>query len=229
MHHTIYNIAIISLVVSVICAATIAFDILNGRRQHMWIMNIVWPVTALYAGPLGLIAYVAFGRAPIGQKMAGMEGHRHPQKQKPFWQSVVVGATHCGAGCTLGDLLAEWFLFFVPLSFFGQQIFTAWLIDFVAAFILGIAFQYFTIKPMRNLTARQGLIAALKADTLSLTAWQVGMYGWMALVVFVFFDHTPEKNGPIFWSMMQVAMLCGFATSYGVNWWLLRSGIKETM
>jgi len=28
---------------------------------------------------------------------------------------------------------------------------------------------------------------------------------------------------------MQVAMLSGFATSYPVNWWLIRSGIKEKM
>jgi hypothetical protein len=29
--------------------------------------------------------------------------------------------------------------------------------------------------------------------------------------------------------MMQIAMLCGFLTSYPVNWWPLRSGIKEMM
>ena len=25
-----------------------------------------------------------------------------------------------------------------------------------------------------------------------------------------------------FWFMMQIAMLCGFATAYPVNWWLIR-------
>jgi hypothetical protein len=29
--------------------------------------------------------------------------------------------------------------------------------------------------------------------------------------------------------MMQIAMLCGFVTSYPVNWWLLRAGLKEKM
>lgn len=29
--------------------------------------------------------------------------------------------------------------------------------------------------------------------------------------------------------MMQIAMLAGFLTAYPVNWWLLRSGIKEKM
>lgn len=38
-----------------------------------------------------------------------------------------------------------------------------------------------------------------------------------------------ETDTPSFWFMMQIAMLCGFATSYPVNWWLLRSGIKKKM
>jgi Domain of unknown function (DUF4396) len=29
--------------------------------------------------------------------------------------------------------------------------------------------------------------------------------------------------------MMQIAMIFGFCTSYPVNWWLLRRGIKEPM
>jgi hypothetical protein len=35
---------------------------------------------------------------------------------------------------------------------------------------------------------KEGLIAALKADTLSLTAWQVGMYGFMVFAQFYLFS-----------------------------------------
>jgi len=38
------------LPVACVCAAIIAIDLLGGHRQHMWIMNVVWPITALYAG-----------------------------------------------------------------------------------------------------------------------------------------------------------------------------------
>ena len=41
--------------------------------------------------------------------------------------------------------------------------------------------------------------------------------------------HRAEVDTPEFWFLMQVAMLSGFATSYPVNWWLIRSGIKEKM
>lgn len=96
------------------------------------------------------------------------------------------------------------------------------------AFLFGIAFQYFTIKPMKNLSVGKGLVAALKADALSLTAWQVGMYGWMAIVIFVLFGEIPKTN-PAFWFMMQIAMVAGFLTSYPANWWLLKKRIKERM
>jgi hypothetical protein len=82
---------------------------------------------------------------------------------------------------------------------------------------------------MRNLSPRQGLIAALKADALSLSAWQVGMYGWMAVAVFLIFGHELRIDDPSFWFMMQIAMITGFFSAYPVNCWLLATGIKERM
>jgi len=97
------------------------------------------------------------------------------------------------------------------------------------AFLIGITFQYHTIKPMQQLSPARGIVAALKADTLSLTAWQVGMYGWMAIATFAIFGTELDSGKPVFWFMMQIAMLAGFLTSYPVNAWLVRAGIKERM
>src|ERR1051326_5045729 len=151
--------AIIALSTAAVSAGYIAFDIARGNRQEMWIMYVVWPVTALWSGVLGLWAYIRFGRSST----------------KPFPATVAVAATHCGAGCTLGDLLAEWIHAAAPFTIAGVALFGAWALDFALAFALGIAFQYLTIAPMRHLPPGKGLVRALKADTLSLTAWQVGM------------------------------------------------------
>lgn len=224
--------SICSLMLAVLCALIIVIDIVRGYRQHMWIMNIVWPVTALYSGPLGLWAYFKVGRLSIHRKMqeAKEQGAQPPAQSKPFWQSVGLAATHCGSGCTLGDLLAEGVvLSFFSFSLFGHRIFGAWVVDYILAFLFGIAFQYFTITPMKHLSPGKGLVAALKADSLSLSAWQIGMYGWMAIATFVIFGHELDKSDPVFWFIMQIAMLAGFVTSYPVNWWLVKSGIKEKM
>jgi hypothetical protein len=55
------------------------------------------------------------------------------------------------------------------------------------------------------------------------------MYGWMAIASFAVFQRELPTTDPVFWFMMQIAMLLGFLTSYPVNWWLLKAGIKERM
>jgi hypothetical protein len=122
-----------SLIVAGICFLIIVIDISTGRWQPMWIMNVVWPVTALYAGPLALWAYWRVGRATPDDEDAG----------KSFWQS--------------------------------------------------------------------------------------GMYGWMAVAMFLIFGHGLYKTGVVFWFIMQIGMLVGFITSYPMNWGLVRGGIKEAM
>ncbi len=221
----------VSLGAATLCALAIALDIAAGYRQHMWIMNAVWPVTALYAGPLALLAYYRVGRLSTERRVrqAKARGEEPPSMRKPFRQTAAVAATHCGAGCSLGDLVAEWLVFLAPLTLFGHHLFGAWAVNYAAAYTFGIAFQYFTIAPMRDLSLGRGILAAMKADTLSLSAWQIGMYGWMAIATFAIFGHELEQDSPVFWFMMQIGMLAGFLTAYPVNRWLLKKGLKEPM
>jgi hypothetical protein len=230
MAPTLNFISWIAVAAGIGCAAVVAVHAWR-HPQHMWIMDIVWPVTALYSGPLGLAAYWRFGRLSTREAFAAARRRQSepPSQRKSLTAMTAVAATHCGAGCTLGDLVAEWFVVAVPISLFGHHVFGTWALDFALAFVLGVAFQYLTIAPMRHLGPRDGLVAALKADALSLTAWQLGMYGWMAIVIFGIFGHELPKTSPVFWFMMQIAMLAGFATAYPVNWWLLRAGLKEKM
>ncbi len=223
--------AAISLALGGICAFIIACDEVR-RPQTMWIMNLVWPLTALFGSLLWLAAYYAWGRAPAPHD---------ERKDLPFPIMVGKGASHCGAGCTLGDLIAEWLAVAFPViavwfgwkSLFADKIFAIWVLDFILAFAIGVALQYFTIKPMRDLSVGGGIIAALKADIASISAWQVGMYGAMAIMQFGWFapayGGVAEVTTPIFWFAMQIAMLAGFVTAYPVNWWLIRAGWKERM
>lgn len=227
--HWLEVLSIVSLIIAGLCAAIIIFDLFAGHSQHMWIMNLVWPITALYFGPIALLAYFKIGRLSSHHAMMRAKERGEEMQKKPFWQMCSVAATHCGAGCTLGDIAAEWILFAFPFALFGHKIFAAWIADYILAFLLGIAFQYFTIKPMRKLSVGAGLAKTIQADTLSITFWQIGMYGWMAIATFLIFGRELEKTNPIFWFMMQIAMWLGFATSFPVNWWLLKHGVKEKM
>ena len=239
----LHTLSIAFLLLGLMCAVVIAVDLVR-HKQHMWIMNVVWPVTALF-GTLWIVwQYFTYGRlAEDARAKAAMARHEEMPSKKltPFPVMVGNGALHCGSGCTLGDIIAEWLVFLVPAiavwfgygSVFGDKIFAVWIVDYLFAYALGIVFQYFTIAPMRNLGFAAGIWAAIKADTLSLTAWQVGMYGFMAFAYFYLFGSVLgtklEVDTVEFWFMMQIAMICGFVTAYPVNWWLIRAGLKEKM
>jgi hypothetical protein len=192
----------------------------------MKIMEAVWPITALYFGPLAVWAYRAWGRPDSHRWQAG---HGDPPP-KPGHATTAVGVSHCGAGCTLGDIIAEFAVFGLGASVAGFTLGAEYIGDYLAAIALGIVFQYFAIAPMRGLSLRKGLIEAAKADVASLTAFEVGLFGWMGLTFFVFFP-APHLNpdSPAYWSLMQIGMIAGFVTAWPVDTWLIRAGIKEAM
>ncbi len=207
-------VAWISLAAAFLCAGIVSFD-LYRHPQKMAVMNVVWPITALYAGPLALWGYWKFGRAMV--------------RNKTYWEAVAVGATHCGAGCTLGDIIAEFVIFLTGFTIAGSVLFAQYVGDFALAYAFGVAFQYLAIVPMGGLSFREGVWAAIKADTLSLAAFEVGLFGWMALMHHALFHPPLRPDSVVYWFMMQVGMVVGYATSYPMNWWLIRSGIKEAM
>ncbi|HLH88064.1 MAG TPA: DUF4396 domain-containing protein [Xanthobacteraceae bacterium] len=227
-----------SLTLAGCCALVIAVDEVR-HPQQMWIMNVVWPVTALFGSLVALLGYFRYGR--VAARAEVMPAMKRGEESPPFPVMVAKGTCHCGSGCCIGDILAEWLTFFFPAvaiwlgwqSVFAEKTFAVWILDFLFAFVLGVVFQYFTIKPMRNLSPGRGLVEALKADTLSLTAWQLGMYSFMAFAQFYVFWRLLglrlEVNSVTFWFAMQLSMVTGFATSYPVNWWLVSKGIKEKM
>jgi putative flippase GtrA len=216
----------ISLAAGFLSAGAIGYDIYGrGMRQPMRVMEAVWPITALYLGPAGWFAYRRLGRATPSR---GEEADREDEISE--WQGVAVSATHCGAGCTLGDIIGEWVVFAGSLTIAGAALWPAYMLDFALAYLLGIVFQYFAIKPMSDLTRRQALWHAIRADTLSLIAFEVGLFGWMALVFFVLFPGPHLSPGhSAYWLMMQIGMALGLLTTYPINGWLVRRGIKHPM
>jgi hypothetical protein len=221
----------ISVALGVFCAIVIVVDE-TRHPQMMWIMNLVWPLTALYASVLGLWAYFALGRTMRKQVREGQPKQSHSDAASGglTWKQVTVSATHCGAGCALGDIVGENLVHAAGWKLWGEMLYADYLVTLVLAWVFGIAFQYFNIKPMKHLSAGQALLKSIQADTLTVLFFQIGMYAWMALVYFVLFPNPHlHPHSPTFWFMMQVAMLLGFLTSYPVNEWLLRKGIKEAM
>jgi hypothetical protein len=210
----------ISISLGILTAAILLMDVL-AHPQEMWIMIIVWPVTGLYYPLIGIWFYRVMGRP--------MAADAPPSPGKPHWRGIFVSATHCGSGCVIGDILGPPIVFGFGFTLFGAALFGEYAVEFVLAYVFGIAFQFFAIRSMRQVSAGDAVRDAIKADTLALMAFELGMFARMAIT-----DHVlpPSRMGPdniVFWFMMQTGMVLGFLTSYPANWLLIRWGIKSEM
>jgi hypothetical protein len=222
------SIAWVSIGVALASAVVIAVDEVR-HPQKMGIMNVVWPATALYLSAVAVWWYFRAGRR-LAKDAPTRETGGNDADGAPTWGQSALATSHCGAGCALADVATEFAVFGLALTVAGSALWASFVWDFCAAWALGVVFQYFTIKPMRQLSPGAGVLAAIKADTLSIAAFQVGMYGWMALVYFVLFP-APHlaANMAVYWLMMQVGMVIGFLTSLPMNRWLVVLGWKEKM
>jgi hypothetical protein len=89
--------------ISGLSAVLVALDMAR-HRPRMSIMRVVWPITAVWAGPFGVVAYWRLGR----------------RNKPPLPLAAVTAATHGGAGCPPGDIAAATFAVVVPLSIAGH-------------------------------------------------------------------------------------------------------------
>src|SRR5947209_8216360 len=170
----------------------------------MAIMDLAFPLTALYLGPIALWAYFARGRRMsrnrMHMQMAGME----EGARDSLWQ-VSLSDSHCGAGCVLGDVAGEWIVWATAWMIGSTaELGPEYILDLPLAWIFGILFQYFVIAPLRG---QVGRLAPLAQYVI-----------WKAPI-----------DSSSHWFLMQIGMMLGFVTSWPVNRWLLRHGIKEPM
>ena len=216
-------IAWISQFLGFLIAGTILYDILGrGLRQPIRIMEAVWPITALYLGPLGWLYYARLGRPT---RIPGARAHA---EDNPLRWGAFISGTHCGAGCVLGDIIGEWAIYAGGVTIAGMALWPEYVVDFILAYVFGILFQYLAIKPMSQLTRRQALADAIKADTLSVIFFELGLFGWMALAFLVLFPQL-RPDQAAYWLMMQIGMALGLLTTYPVQIWLIWHGIKHAM
>src|SRR5215469_15058757 len=125
----------------------IVADFFRDHRQRMWIMHLVWPITALYLGPLAVLLYASTRPLSLSGSPQPKGRFRELMKQAdPTREQGAVAVSHCGAGCVLGNIIGEVTLFAVGGSVTayvaGSDFATRVVTDFALAYVLGIFFQY---------------------------------------------------------------------------------------
>jgi len=130
---------------------------------------------------------------------------------------------------SVGDIVGEWVVWATAWTIGSTTALgPEYILDLPLAWIFGILFQYFVIAPLRGQVGQLAPLGdAIKSDTLSVLSFEVGLFGWMALAQYLIWKAPIDSSSH--WFLMQIGMILGFVTSWPVNRWLLRHGIKEPM
>lgn len=207
--------------IGLLSSLIIVMDVFK-HPQKMKIMNVVWPINGWFLGPIALWTYFKWGR--VKAKDIVKEDKRG-QAAKVF-----VSTSHCSAGCSFGDAVGVPIVAVTGLTVAGSTLFAHYTVEFILAYLFGIIFQFYAIYSMNKENGKWSAFKqAVKADSLSLIAFEVGMFGWMAIVHYLLFTEPPKPTEPVYWFMMQIAMILGFLTSYPANLFLIRKELKEAM
>ena len=209
--------------IAVLCAAAILYDILGrGYRQRTSVMEAVWPITALYLGPLGLWAYGRWGR-PRSDKW--QKEHGAPP-EKSITVAAATGGTPGGAASAIGHVIGVPLVVFSGLTIARVDLWAMILVIAVIATVLLFVFEYFfSTVPARGLRrSGKGIGVALLIAFVTVLAFDVGMGGWMLVMHYLLF--MPPLTDVTFLFLMQIGLILGFLTGYPAVLWLVRRGIK---
>ncbi|MES1945151.1 integral membrane protein [Salinisphaera sp. PC39] len=208
--------------VGLLCATIILADIyLGGYRQAMTSWEAVWPITAVYAGPLALIAYYRWGR-PATPKW--QQRHGTPPALG-LDATAAVETLPGGAASFIGHLIAVPIVVATGVTIAGQGVWP--MILLIAAFALPLlaAFEYRSLTLAGQIrSAGQRLRVALKLSVLAIVAFDMGMGTTMLIVAFVL-GYPPVTIA--FWFVMWGGLLLGFMTAFPMVRRLLRQGVTE--
>jgi hypothetical protein len=206
--------------VGLLCAGMILADIyLGGYRQSMASWEAVWPITAIYAGPLALVAYYRWGR-PATPKW--QQRHGTPPAMG-MDATAAVETIPGGAASFIGHLIAVPIVVTTGVTIAGKGVWPMILLIAAFALPLLILFEYQSLTVAGQIrSASQRLQVALKLSVLAIIAFDTGMGITMLIVAFVL-GYAPTTIA--FWFVMWGGLLLGFMTAYPMVRWLLNRGI----
>ena len=103
------------------------------------------------------------------------------------------------------------------------------IVEYVAGFVVGLfVFQALCMKPSFDGSYWRAVKGTLLAETLSMNAVMAGMIPVM--VILMSRDMSAmEPSSVRFWGTMSLAFVVGTVTTYPVNWWLVKRGLKHGM
>jgi hypothetical protein len=206
----------------VISAAVVLLQIITrGRHQRKQdlAMNVVWPVAALFLGPVAIWAYDRWGTTNPGRPNSG------PSDDQEAAQTIA-GSAPGGAAATVGHFIGVPLVVASGLTIAGTNLWV--LIIVIAALAIGLlfVFEYAVGSSASGGARKRNIGVMLITATLTVLAFDIGMGGWMLFMHFGNF--MPSPTDVRFFFLMQVGLVLGLVTAYPMVKALLRRRAAAT-
>ncbi len=210
---------------ALLCAGALVYDIYGrGYRQRVRAMELVWPTTALYLGPLALLAYHRLGR-PRSERWERDHGGA---RASSLPVAATAGGLPGGAASTLAHFVGVPLVVLSGLTIAGLDLWALILVIALIATVLLFVFEYFfSTVPKRSLAVGKGIAVALLVAVVTVLAFDIGMGGWMLFLHFS--GAMPPPTDIAFFFLMQIGLMLGFLTGYPAVMWLVGRGTKATV
>jgi len=186
---------------------TYVVDVLNNNAELPSLMKLVWGLTILYSGLVGLAVYWYSGRKQISNDSIYRRGFR--------------STAHCYSGCGLGEIVG---VTLATLYFAGTSLAIA-VGSFGFAYLFGFGL---TVGPLiqEGVSLKDSLYDAVTSETASITIMEIAA---VSLDLYLIRGITDGLLDPLFWVALFTSLSFGFFVAYPFNILLLKKGVKDGM
>jgi len=172
-------------------------------------------LVTLYMGPLGLLLYVLADKEP----RPGV----HEVFTSPLWKQGIGSTIHCVAGDATGIILAA-----VITASLGLPMWLDLIVEYLAGFSFGLfIFESLFMKSMMGGTYWENVRKSFLPEFISMNFMMAGMAPVMSFLMMGRDMRAMDPTELMFWGVMSLGVIAGFATAYPSNVWMVARGLKH--
>ena len=192
----------------------VAVDQFQNNPEPM-VMKWGFILVTLYMGPFGLLLYVMADKEP--------RPGEHETFVAPLWRQGVGSTIHCVAGDATGIILAA-----VVTATLGLPMWVDLIVEYLAGFAFGLfIFQALFMKSMMGGTYWENVRKSFTPEFISMNFMMAGMAPVMSLLMMGRDMRAMQPTELLFWGVMSLGVMAGFALAYPVNVWMVAQKIKH--
>jgi manganese oxidase len=172
-------------------------------------------LVTLYLGPIGLLLYVLADKEPTPGE--------HESFIAPLWKQGIGSTIHCVAGDATGIILAA-----AITAALGLPMWIDLIVEYCAGFAIGLfIFQSLFMKSMMGGSYLDNVRNTFTPEFISMNFMMAGMAPTMTFLMMGRDMRAMDPTELVFWGVMSVGVMVGFATAYPSNVWMVSAGIKH--